>query len=107
MVSNGRVDVDVVVLVGLRLSLGRIEVHGRKRCLIGIGYMTMLLLESFNVVGEGSHESLGMLGRQDDARLDFSLGYVRYDAHKIYHELRLRVGDDGEVRINAFGDVFG
>src|SRR5678815_6002659 len=59
-------------------------------------------LVTLDVLLEGTHERLGVLGRGNDAGKDLGLLRAGQHAGKIQDELGARVRDDDEVGVNAF-----
>ena len=64
-------------------------------------------LELLDILPQGMHKPLGMLGRQDDPRLDLTLRCAGHDIDKIEYKLGMAMGDNGQVRILPLGHLLG
>jgi hypothetical protein len=88
-----------------RLRRGTAEIHG-KGDLLQLLDLAVGRFEALDVLGEGFHEPLGMLGSEDDPGFDLALGGAGHHVHEIDHELGMGMGDDGQVGIGSLGHFF-
>jgi hypothetical protein len=52
-------------------------------------------------------QAFGMLGGEDYPGFHLGLGYVGHHPDKVQDELGLRMRNDGQIGIGAFGYIFG
>ena len=55
---------------------------------------------------QSTHQTLGVFGHKNDARLHAGLGHARQYTHEVEHKLGAGVGNDGQVGLRALGYVF-
>ena len=66
----------------------------------------MDLLVPLNIFGKGFGQAFGVLWGEQDARFYAGLWNTGHDLDEVDHELALRVGDNGKVRVGSFCDFF-
>ena len=65
----------------------------------------VLVLVLIDIVLQSTHEALGMLRGQHNARLDLRLGHSRHHLDEINYEFGWRMGDDGKVGVNTLSGL--
>ena len=85
---------------------GWTEAH-RVRDIIIVLYHTKLLLIFLDIVSQCSDETLGVLGCEDDARLDLGLWDAWHETHIVDDKLLIGVCYDRKVRIYPLGYLLG
>lgn len=86
------------------LSRRTTEIHGKGG--INVFDLAIHLFEFLDVVCQGFEQAFAVLGSEEDAGFDTGLGDARHHLDEIQHKLALRVGNDSEVGVNAFGNLF-
>ena len=58
-----------------------------------------------DILLQGAQQTLGVLGREDDAALHACLLHAGHHGSKVDHKLRGGVVDQGEIRVDTFGNL--